>query len=82
LKGVIWGVIILVIGHNFLWTLIHLNAGSGYVDVEIIAVDKEDHKRKTITQHADYGVFGDSYRTVTVYELSRVLRIIESEQRN
>jgi hypothetical protein len=81
IKGLIWGLLVLVVGHNFIWTIIQMNTAD-YKDEEIIAIDKVDQRRKTITQHRDDGVSGDNYRTVTVYELTSFLRIIESEKRN
>jgi len=81
IKGLIWGLLVLVVGHNFIWTIIQMNTAD-YKDEQIITIDKVDQRRKTITQHRDDGVFGDNYRTVTVYELTSFLRIIESEKRN
>jgi thiamine transporter ThiT len=57
-KGLIWGLVVLVVGHNFIWTSIQLNIAD-YKDDEIIIIDKVDQRRKTITQHRDDGVFGD-----------------------
>ena len=77
-RGLIWGLVILTIAHNFIWTIIQMNMPN-YKDVEIVNVDTNNERRKTITEHADRGVFGDYYRTVRVYELTSFLRLIETE---
>ena len=66
-----------MVAHNFIWTVIQMNLPI-YKDIEVVKVDKFDQRRKTIRQHADNGVFGDDYRTVTVYELKSFMRIIEN----
>jgi hypothetical protein len=77
-KAVFWVLVVLVLLHNFFWTTVYIDP-SAYVDVEIVSIDKETPARKVIRQHADYGVFGDSFRTVQVYETPFFFRVIEKE---
>ena len=78
-RSVVWGSLIILMLHNFIWTMVKLDSPV-YVDEEIVKVDALDKKRITLIQYADFGVFGDSFRKVQVYELTSFLGIIEQEE--
>jgi hypothetical protein len=73
-----WMIVTVVVLHNLFWTAMNMGAEE-FVDVEVVRIDKEDQNRKIIRQHIDYGVFGDSFRTVQVYETPFFFRVIEKE---